>query len=233
MKKEWRTFLREKYLPHRWCAGCGNGIILNVFVHAFSEAGLNQDKTVILSGIGCSGRITQYLNFDTIHTLHGRAIPLATGIKLFRPDLNVIVFTGDGDCMAIGGNHLIHAARRNIDLTVIFINNQIYGMTGGQLSPTTPLHSKTKTSPYGNKETPFNVTELVISAGATFVAKFTTYHARELKRGLVKAFFHKGFSFVEVISACPTRWGLKPVEALESQKKEKVGIIKPSPSNTD
>ena len=226
MKEEYKKFLRINYLPHIWCPGCGNGIILNVFIHAFAKLHLNQDHTVVVSGIGCSGRITQYLNFDTIHTLHGRAIPLAIGIKLSRPELNVVVFTGDGDSIAIGGNHLIHAARRNINITVIIINNMTYGMTGGQYSPTTPEQSKTKTSPYGSIEPNIDISKLVISAGATFVAKYTTYHIKELEKGMIEAIIHEGFSLIEVVSTCPIQWKMTPEQALKIQKEFKdIGII--------
>lgn len=213
-----RDLIRTQYFPHRWCAGCGNGIVLNAFVHAFVKTGIDREKTVIVSGIGCSGRITQYLNFNTIHTLHGRAIPLATGIKLFRPDLTVVVFMGDGDCLAIGGNHLIHAARRNINLTAIVINNMLYAMTGGQFSPTTPFKKKTKTTPYGNIESPLDLTKIALASGATFVAKYTVYHVKELINGIASALTHKGFSIIEVISTCPTQWKSDPVTALKSLK---------------
>jgi 2-oxoglutarate ferredoxin oxidoreductase subunit beta len=158
-------------LPHIWCPGCGNGIVTSAIVKAIDKQGLDQDKTVIVSGIGCSSRATGYLNFDTVHSAHGRALPVATGIKLANPELNVIVITGDGDATAIGGNHFIHAARRNIDLTVILYNNNIYGMTGGQYSPLTPFNSKATTAPYGTVERPFDVAELAKAAGATFVAR--------------------------------------------------------------
>ena len=226
MRKDHRKFLRTNYLPHIWCPGCGNGTVLNVFVHACAKLAIDQDQTVIVSGIGCSGRITQYLNFDTIHTLHGRAIPLATGIKLSRPELNLVVFMGDGDAIAIGGNHLIHAARRNIDMTVIIINNMIYGMTGGQYSPTTPEQRKTKTTPYGPIEPPVDISKLACSAGATFVAKYTIYHVKELEKGIIKAINHKGFSLIEVMSACPVQWKIRPSQALEILKGIKeIGII--------
>lgn len=226
MKKRYRKFLRINYLPHIWCPGCGNGTVLNAFVHAFARSNLNKDQTVIVSGIGCSGRITQYLNFDTIHALHGRALPLATGIKLFRPELNVVVFMGDGDSIAIGGNHLIHAARRNIDITAIIINNMTYGMTGGQYSPTTPEQSKTKTSPYGSVEPTIDISKLAVSAGATFVAKYTTYHVKELEKGLLEALIHRGFSLIEVISACPVQWKMEVTHALKKQAGFKdIGII--------
>ncbi len=221
MKESIKRFLRTSHLPHAWCPGCGNGIILNVFAHVCEKLHLDQDRTVIVSGIGCSGRITQYLNFDTIHTLHGRAIPIATGIKLSRPELNLIVFMGDGDSVAIGGNHLIHAARRNIDLTAIIINNMNYGMTGGQSSPTTPEQTKTKTSPYGSIEPTIDICQLAISAGATFVAKYTLYHVKELEKGMIDAITHKGFSLIEVISTCPVQWKMTPYHALKIQEKIK------------
>ena len=226
MKEEYKKFLRIDNLPHLWCSGCGNGIVLNIFVRAFSKSYLDHNHTVIVSGIGCSGRITQYLNFDTVHTLHGRAIPIAIGIKLSRPELNVIVFMGDGDAIAIGGNHLIHAARRNIDITAIVVNNMIYGMTGGQHSPTTPENTKTKTSPYGSAEVPINISKLAIAAGATFVAKYSVYHVKELEKGLIEGLQHKGFTLIEINSTCPVQWKMEPYQALIAQKQVKdIGII--------
>jgi 2-oxoglutarate ferredoxin oxidoreductase subunit beta len=207
-------------MPNAWCPGCGNGIVLGTFLRAFQDTGLKKRSTVIVSGIGCSSRITQYLDFDAIHTIHGRALAFATGIKLTRPDLKVIVFMGDGDAVAIGGNHLIHAARRNIDLTAIVINNSLYGMTGGQTSPGTPLGKKTRTAPYGNVENPANISRLVIASGATYVARFTTFHAKRLEKAIGEALRHKGFSLVESITGCPTQWDTKPWMLLETQKKQ-------------
>jgi 2-oxoglutarate ferredoxin oxidoreductase subunit beta len=200
-------YYRLNHLPHMWCPGCGNGIVTSSTVKAIDKLGLDQDKTTIVSGIGCSSRASGYLDFDTVHSAHGRAIPLATGIKLANPELNVIVMTGDGDATAIGGNHFIHAARRNINLTIILFNNSIYGMTGGQYSPLTPLHSKAATAPYGTIERPFNVVELAKGAGATFVARGTTFHAQQLSDVIAQAITHDGFALVEAITACPIGYG--------------------------
>jgi len=200
-------YYRLNHLPHMWCPGCGNGIVTSATVKAIDKLGLDQDKTTIVSGIGCSSRASGYLDFDTVHSAHGRAIPFATGIKLASPELNVIVMTGDGDATAIGGNHFIHAARRNINLTVILFNNSIYGMTGGQYSPLTPMHSKAATAPYGTIERPFNVVELAKGAGATFVARGTTYHAQQLSDVIAQAISHDGFALVEAITACPIGFG--------------------------
>jgi 2-oxoglutarate/2-oxoacid ferredoxin oxidoreductase subunit beta len=200
-------YYRLNHLPHMWCPGCGNGIVTSSTVKAIDKLGLSQDKTTIVSGIGCSSRASGYLNFDTVHSAHGRAIPFATGIKLANPELNVIVMTGDGDATAIGGNHFIHAARRNINLTVILFNNSIYGMTGGQYSPLTPMHSKASTAPYGTIERPFNVVELAKGAGATFVARGTTFHAQQLSDVIAQAITHDGFALVEAITACPIGYG--------------------------
>ena len=218
MKAIYREYLRTEHLPHVWCAGCGNGIILGAFARAFSYTGLEKNSTVIVSGIGCSGRVTQYLDFDTVHTTHGRALAFATGIKLANPELNVVVFMGDGDASAIGGNHLIHAARRNIDLTAIIINNSLYGMTGGQVAPTTPEGEKTKTTPYGNPEPPFDISKLVAAAGASYVARFTSYHVRWIEKAITEALLHKGFSVVEAVIGCPTHMKKDPVELLKFQK---------------
>lgn len=178
-------------------------------VEAIHQKNLEHDKTIIVSGIGCSSRASGYMNFDTLHTAHGRAIPFATGIKLANPKLNVIVITGDGDCTAIGGNHFIHGARRNIDLTVILFNNNIYGMTGGQSSPTTPFSKKTATTPYGSIDTPFDPCKLAIAAGATYVARSTTFHVQHLTKMIANGIDNKGFSFIEAITQCPTAYGRK------------------------
>lgn len=224
-------YLREDKLPHIWCPGCGHGTILGNLLRGFDEAGLDQDKTVVVSGIGCSGRASGYLDFDTLHVTHGRAIPFATGIKLANPDLNVIVITGDGDGAAIGGNHLIHGCRRNIDLTVLLLNNQIYGMTGGQYSPMTPTGDMGTTVPYGNIDQTFDLAEMTKSAGATYVVRLTAAQTRGMIRIFRKALLHKGFSFIEAISQCPVNYGKKnnmgdAVQMLEWQKEHGVDIKK-------
>ena len=196
--------LRTGMMPHLWCSGCGIGVVLNAFLMALSGSGIPSEKVVYVCGIGCSGRAGGYVNLDAFHTAHGRAIPFATGLKLANPELTVVVFGGDGDLAAIGGNHLMHAARRNMDLLVICVNNFNYGMTGGQVSPTTPLGAKLTTAPYGSAEPPFNLPLLVDICGATYVARWTTYHVRQLQRTLAEALRKKGFRFIEVISPCPT-----------------------------
>jgi len=201
------TYLRTDRIPHIWCSGCGIGPAAGCFIRAIDRAGVNPDKIALVSGIGCSGRVAGYVKLDSFHTTHGRALPFATGLKLANPELNVVVFSGDGDLAAIGGNHLIHSARRNIDMTVICINNFNYGMTGGQLGPTTPLEARTATSPYGNFETPFNLPHLVAAAGATYIARWTVMHPRQLERSIAEAMVKPGFSFIEVLAPCPTVYG--------------------------
>jgi 2-oxoglutarate ferredoxin oxidoreductase subunit beta len=196
-------YLRQERMPHIWCEGCGNGILLNSFLEALDELELDLDKLVVVSGIGCIGRAAGYIKVDSFHTTHGRALPFATGVKLANPDLTVVVISGDGDLFAIGGNHFIHAARRNIDLKVICANNFNYGMTGGQYGPTTPLQSWTTTTPYGNIEHPFNLVHLAAASGAVYVARWTTLQVRRLKASIEKALQKEGFSFIEVISPCP------------------------------
>ena len=200
-------YLRVDRIPHIWCAGCGIGPATGCFVRAIDHASLNPDKVSVVSGIGCSGRVAGYIKLDSFHTTHGRALPFATGLKLANPELTVAVFSGDGDIVAIGGNHLIHSARRNIDMTVICINNFNYGMTGGQMGPTTPLDALSTTSPYGNYEYPFNLPYLVAASGATYVARWTVLHLRELERSIAEALIKPGFSFIEVLSPCPTVYG--------------------------
>jgi len=199
-------YLRKSALPTIFCPGCGDGIILNAMIRVIDKKG-GTDSFAFVSGIGCSAWIPVMISADVLHTLHGRAIAAATGLKLAMPAKHVVVFTGDGDCMGIGGNHLIHAARRNLDITVIMVNNYIYGMTGGQTSPTTPEGSRTKTAPYGSNETPFNASSLVTGAGASFVARETAAHPRRLEKTIIQAIGHKGFSFVEVMTQCPTQAG--------------------------
>ncbi len=217
-------YLRSsKRFPFVWCAGCGNGIVLGALLRAIHEVGLERDEIVMISGIGCSSRAPTYVDFNTLHTTHGRAIAFGTGVKLAKPHLHVIVVTGDGDAVAIGGNHFIHAARRNIDMTVIVFNNFIYGMTGGQYSPTTGPGDFATTAPYGNVEKPFDVCDLAAAAGATFVARSTCYHVTHLERMIAAALKHKGFAVVDAITQCPTYYGRLnkmggPVEMLKWQK---------------
>lgn len=197
----------DKKFPHVWCAGCSNGIILGAVVRAIASMQLNRDDIVMVSGIGCSSRMPVYIDLNTMHTLHGRAIAYATGVKMYKPNMKVIVITGDGDCTAIGGNHLIHAARRNLDLSVILVNNNIYGMTGGQCSPTTPHQALATTAPFGNIEPEFDICKLAIGAGATHVARTTAFHVTEMQRYFQAALEHDGFSLIEVVAACPVIYG--------------------------
>ncbi len=197
----------DKKFPHVWCPGCGIGIILGALIRAIDRIGYEKDDVVLISGIGCAGRLPVYVDFNTLHTTHGRALTFATGVKLANPNLRVIVIMGDGDAIAIGGNHFIHAARRNIDLTAIIINNSVYGMTGGQTSPTTPYGMKTTTAVYRNVEHAFRISELAVTAGAVFVGRGTDYHARLLDQLIEKALIKEGFGVVEVISHCHTQYG--------------------------
>jgi len=207
-QKEIHKYLRHnKKFPHVWCPGCSDGIVLGATIRAVAEIGWEKDDCAMVSGIGCSSRMPVYVDFNTAHTLHGRALAYATGIKMAKPALNVIVVTGDGDASAIGGNHLIHACRRNINLTVICINNHIYGMTGGQYSPTTPHGAIATTMPFGNIDNEFDLCKLTIGAGATFVARTTAYHAIEMQSIIKAGFEHKGFSFIEIMCACPVIFG--------------------------
>jgi len=207
MMEEPERYLRMDRFPHIWCPGCGNGIVMGCMLRAIKKLELDQDRTVIVGGIGCSSRAVGYLDFNTLHTTHGRALALATGIKLARPELNVIVVSGDGDATAIGGNHFIHAARRNIDLTLVLFNNSIYGMTGGQYSPLTPVGKKATTAPYGTIEPGVDPAELARAAGATYVGRGTTYHTELLVNLIVEGIKNKGFSLIEAIAACPTAFG--------------------------
>jgi len=201
------SYLRMDRIPHIWCSGCGIGSVVGAFIRAIERAGLDADKVSLVSGIGCTGRVAGYVKLDSFHTTHGRAIPFATGLKLGNPELNLTVFSGDGDLAAIGGNHLIHAARRNIDMTVICVNNFNYGMTGGQGGSTTPIEARSATTPYGNYEYPFNLPYLLAASGATYIARWTVLHLRQLERSIAEALTKPGFSFVEVISPCPTVYG--------------------------
>ena len=196
--------LRMDRMPHIWCPGCGIGSEVNSFAEAVKRSGVDPKKVVVVSGIGCTGRVAGYVNFDSIHTTHGRAIPVATGIKLANPELTVVVFSGEGDLAGIGGNHLIHAARRSMDLVVICNNNFTYGMTGGQVTPTTPGSAVASTTPYGNYEYPFSLPLLMDAAGATYIARWTSLHSRNVTQSIEEALLRKGFSFIEIISPCPT-----------------------------
>ena len=200
-------WFREDRLPHIYCAGCGNGTVINCTLAAVEEMGWKRNETVFVSGIGCSSRAPGYILADSLHTTHGRALAFATGVKLARPDLNVVVFTGDGDLAAIGGNHFIHACRRNMDMTVICMNNQIYGMTGGQGSPTTPQGAFSTTTPYGSSEPAFDLAELAVAAGANYVARWTSYHVKELTKAITTGMQTPGFAFIEVRTQCPTNFG--------------------------
>ncbi len=196
------NLLRMERIPHIWCPGCGIGLAVTSFAAALDKAKLDLDKVAVVSGIGCTGRVAGYMRLDSFHTTHGRPIAFATGIKLGNPEMKVVVISGDGDLIAIGGNHFIHAARRNIDMLVICVNNFIYAMTGGQVSPTTPLSVYSTTSPYGCVERPFNIPYLADSSGAVYVARWTVLDLRRLTNSIVEAFNKKGFSLIEVVSPC-------------------------------
>ncbi|MGD8969722.1 MAG: 2-oxoacid:ferredoxin oxidoreductase subunit beta [Anaerolineae bacterium] len=222
MRQQSESRVHERYLRHSkkfpnvWCAGCGIGIVLGAIIRAVDELGLDKNDVAMISGIGCTGRMPVYVDFNTMHTTHGRALAFATGLKMVKPHMKVIVVMGDGDALAIGGNHFIHAARRNIGLASIVVNNSTYGMTGGQHSPTTPSGVKTATTPYGHIEQQFPIAELAATAGASFVARSTVYHVRELERYIAQAISKEGFSVVEALSYCHTtlgrinRWGTAP-----------------------
>jgi len=197
----------DKKFPHVWCGGCGIGILLGSLIRAIDHLEYDRDEVVLVSGIGCSGRLPVYVDFNTLHTTHGRALTFATGVKLAKPELKVIVIMGDGDATAIGGNHFIHAARRNVELTAVIVNNSIYGMTGGQYSPTTPYGQRATTAAYGSVEHSFNIAQLAVCAGAVFAARGTVFHVRQLDGLIEKALLKNGFSVVEVISQCHTHYG--------------------------
>jgi 2-oxoglutarate ferredoxin oxidoreductase subunit beta len=199
--------LRSDRLPHIWCPGCGLGSIMSCMANAIADSGLPLQKQVVVSGIGCTGRVAGYLRLDSFHTTHGRAIPFAIGLKLANPELTVTVISGDGDLFAIGGNHFLHAARRNVDLNIVCVNNFNYGMTGGQFGPTTPTGARTTTTPAGNAEPAFNLPHLAASLGAVYVARWTSLHVRQLHRSMVRALRKPGFRFIEVVSPCPVGFG--------------------------
>lgn len=231
---EIKDYLRNELFPHFLCPGCGHGIALRALVWAIHELGIDKNKLAVVSGIGCSGRVGAYIDANTFHTTHGRPLAFATGLALARPDLTVIVITGDGDCLAIGGNHLIHACRRNVDMTCLMLNNQIYGMTGGQVSPTTAGERWTSTTPYGNCEPAFDACRLAEAAGASLVGREMTMHVPAMKTLLKQAISHRGFSFVEAMSDCTEIYGRKnelglPAEMMLSQTS---GLRPDSYSNT-
>lgn len=208
-------YLRADKLPHIWCPGCSHGIIAKAIIRAVHKMGWEKDDLAMVSGIGCASRLPGYVDANTLHTTHGRALAFALGIKVFKPKLNVVVVSGDGDALAIGGNHFIHTCRRNIDMTLIIFNNNIYGMTGGQTSPTTPFGANTTTQPYGNLENALDPVALAIAAGATFVARTTAFHVTQMDKIITKAFAHKGFSVVDVLCDCWTAYGRR--NAFKSQ----------------
>ncbi|MBP8625359.1 MAG: 2-oxoacid:ferredoxin oxidoreductase subunit beta [Syntrophorhabdaceae bacterium] len=228
----------DKKFPHVWCPGCGIGIMLGALIRAIDKCEFTKDEVVLVSGIGCTGRLPVYVDFNTLHTTHGRALAFATGVKLANPALKVIVIMGDGDAVAIGGNHFIHAARRNIDLTAIIVNNSVYGMTGGQYSPTTPYGMRTTTSSIFHVEQAFNISELAVTAGAPFVGRGTVYHARLLDSLMEKAFLKQGFAVVEVISHCHTQFGKlnkmgTAVEMMQWQRDHAVTVEKAAQMNEE
>ena len=229
MNKQAEKYLRKSALPTIFCPGCGHGTVLNTFLKAIDDLDII-NQLGLVGGIGCSSWIPVFVNTDVIHTLHGRAIPVATGLKLSNPDLHVIVFCGDGDCLAIGGNHFLHACRRNLNITVVLLDNQIYGMTGGQVAPTTPYMGKTQTSPYGCREYSLDSCNVAISAGATYVARGASTHPIRLKKLLIEGIEHKGFSFIHVLSQCPTQAGRymygtgKPVEMIKLLQADTVTV---------
>jgi len=224
-----RYIRRSKRFPSIWCAGCGIGIVMGALIRAVDRIGLKNDEVALVSGIGCTARMPVYMDFNTLHTTHGRALAFATGLKIARPAMKVIVVMGDGDALAIGGNHFIHAARRNVGITTIVVNNNIYGMTGGQYSPTTPIDARATTAPYGNVEPPFPICELAKAAGAVFVARSTVYHAVELDRFIEQAIRKDGFSLVEAVSYCHTTYGRinkigTPVDMLKRLKENSMTL---------
>jgi 2-oxoglutarate ferredoxin oxidoreductase subunit beta len=218
-----QDYIRQRFFPHIWCPGCGHGTVLNGLLRSVERLGISKQDIVMVSGIGCSSRISGYVDFHTLHTIHGRALAFATGVKMSRPELTVLVPMGDGDALAIGGNHFIHAARRNINITALVMNNRIYGMTGGQYSPMSGRGTAATTAPYNNVESDFDFVELATAAGATFVARSTTYHVQQMTDVIIKAIEHPGFSAVEILSQCPTYYARKnkmggAVEMLEFYK---------------
>ena len=222
---------RHERMPHIFCTGCGNGTVINCTLNAVVEMGWEIDNTIFVSGIGCSSRSPGYVATDSLHTTHGRAIAFATGVKMAKPEFNVVVFTGDGDLSAIGGNHFIHGCRRNINLTVICMNNMIYGMTGGQGSPCTPVGAVSTTTPYGAAESVFDLAELAVAAGANYSARWTTYHVKELTKAIKTGMETTGFSFIEAMTQCPTSFGRRnklrqPSDMIEHMKNNSILLSK-------
>ena len=202
-----RRFLRPEKLPHFFCSGCGCGQVLNYYTQALDALGMDPENMVHIAGVGCTARIPVYLKTDLFHGVHGRTLAWATGVKMMHPELPVVIFAGDGDVASIGGNHLIHAARRNLDVTVVMVNNMNFAMTGGQVAPTTPEEVRTMTTPYGNAEPRFDVCQLAVAAGATHVERWATTRPTQCKKALERALQHKGFSLIEIVSQCPTHFG--------------------------
>ena len=203
-KNPMEDFLRMDRIPHIWCSGCGIGVVVSSFADALRKGSLDLNKVAIVSGIGCTGRVAGYVKLDSFHSTHGRALPFATGLKLANPELKVVVFSGDGDLFGIGGNHFIHAARRNMDMVVICVNNFNYAMTGGQVAATTPIDANLSTAPYGNFEHPFSLPYLADACGASYVARWTCLHIRRVTKSMQEALDKKGFSLIEVIAPCVT-----------------------------
>ncbi len=212
----YHEYLRENMMPHIWCSGCTHGIVTKALIRAIDKAKLDKNQVVVVSGIGCASRMPGYLDFNTLHTTHGRALAFATGVKMANPELHVIIVSGDGDAVAIGGNHFIHACNRNIDMTLVVLNNNIYGMTGGQRSPTTLEGDISSTSVYGSIGNPVDVVNLALGAGATFVARTTSYHAQQLESYIYAGIVHKGFSVIDAVSACYTAYGRRNKQRYKS-----------------
>jgi 2-oxoglutarate ferredoxin oxidoreductase subunit beta len=232
---DYSKYVRKGKLPHIWCPGCGHGIVLKSLLRAIAATGRPNDDFALISGIGCSSRTPGYVDFNTLHTLHGRSLAYATGLKMAKPNLKVIVTTGDGDALAIGGNHFIHTCRRNIDMVIMVYNNSIYGMTSGQFSPTTAQGMIATTSRYGNIEPPFDICKIAEAAGATFVARGTAYHYGELEKTIYEAIMHKGTAVIDIIDSCPTYYGRfnkfrSPSEMMEKIEKEGTVSVKQASS---